>query len=216
MIESQKPWGDGEYAIAHLSDLHFGSKNYKEVWKLTAQHLEAIKPDLLLVTGDLVDTPKKRLYAEVKESLENLRIPYHVCAGNHDRFYHGNQFPPWTKWVARLTLVALVWLVGGLLYSSLAWFWVWFVVMGAVAAAGWKWTVRPLWALTQFSDQFAEVFQGRILIHDEVKLVRVPRQASTAGGRAESGWTVGLFGDDSNAWADASREGTFPTATLCR
>lgn len=93
MIESQKPWGDGEYAIAHLSDLHFGSKNYKEVWKLTAQHLEAIKPDLLLVTGDLVDTPKKRLYAEVKESLENLRIPYHVCAGNHDRFYHGNQFP---------------------------------------------------------------------------------------------------------------------------
>jgi 3',5'-cyclic AMP phosphodiesterase CpdA len=79
-------WGEGEYAIAHLSDLHFGSPNDLEVWGLTVQCLLEIKPDLPLLAGDLVDTPLERLYEQVKSRLDSLRIPYYVCAGNHDRF----------------------------------------------------------------------------------------------------------------------------------
>jgi 3',5'-cyclic AMP phosphodiesterase CpdA len=45
--------------IAHISDLHFGADGYKDVSKSMAEHLRlSVKPDLLLITGDLVDTPR--------------------------------------------------------------------------------------------------------------------------------------------------------------
>jgi Calcineurin-like phosphoesterase len=210
MIGSEKPWGDGEYAIAHLSDLHFGSKNYKDVWKLTAQFLWEIKPDLLLVTGDLVDTPRRKLYEEVREKLDSLHIPYHVCAGNHDRFWHGNQFPTWLKSGVRAVLVVLALGIGWWCWSS-GWSSAWWVVLALLVAAGWGWTELLLWVLTTrilVDDQFADVFKGRILYHDELKMVTVPRHtADFVAGGAESAWTIGLFGDDSNERADASARG---------
>jgi len=88
--------------VAHISDLHFGADGQDETWLALTKHLrEEIRPDLILVTGDIVDTPKNHLYAEAKKSLDQLcqsiqgksqPVKYYVCPGNHDRF------PKGTRW----------------------------------------------------------------------------------------------------------------------
>jgi hypothetical protein len=97
---------DGLVSIAHLSDLHFGADGYKDVSLSLARHLGKEKPDLVLVTGDLVDTPDDKLFDEAYEWLEGLNTVlgwkageprrYLVCAGNHDRHGSGNA-RPWKK-----------------------------------------------------------------------------------------------------------------------
>jgi len=213
MSGSEKAWKEGEYAIAHLSDLHFGSANYSEVWALTAQFLTEVKPELLLITGDLVDTPRKALYEEVKASLDSLRIPYFVCAGNHDRFYMGNQLPPWTRVVAGSGLVLLVMLIGGPLLWYWAWSWGWGSVLLVALVAAWNSRNQVVWLWTRIwvDDHFSEVFQGKILIHEQLKLLKVPEAPSEADGVSDSRWTIGLFGDDSNTSADASARGYLPS-----
>lgn len=86
--------------IAHLSDLHFGSKKQKEQWHILAQYLrDVVKPDLILVTGDVADSASKSLFRKAKALLESLNIPFFMCAGNHDRFRHGiiSSFPFFDK-----------------------------------------------------------------------------------------------------------------------
>ena len=82
---------DDHTLIGHISDLHFGSAHADDVWRSVSKFLvDTVRPNLLLITGDLVDTPKARLYEHAKTALDNLRIPYYVCAGNHDRHLKGN------------------------------------------------------------------------------------------------------------------------------
>jgi 3',5'-cyclic AMP phosphodiesterase CpdA len=86
--------------IAHISDLHFGgSDNQKDTWDALKQHLQhEARPDLVLVTGDVVNTPKTKLYEEARAALDDLcggiagkpEVPYFVCPGNHDRWRYGN------------------------------------------------------------------------------------------------------------------------------
>ena len=91
--------------IAHLSDLHFGMKDVGvgkvrqlEVWRSLSSFLnDKIKPQLILITGDIVDTPDQQLYNLAQDELRKLRIEgsdqdkiYRVCAGNHDRHPWGN------------------------------------------------------------------------------------------------------------------------------
>src|SRR5215470_18779094 len=108
--------------IVHLSDLHFGvadselrlwgrlfgdhakkfkrqqkmaaiSKNEIEIWKSLRDHLnENVKPHLILVTGDVVDTPDYDLYERAHDELNSLvtagdteeeKKRCFVCPGNH-------------------------------------------------------------------------------------------------------------------------------------
>ena len=189
------PRYDGEHAIVHLSDLHFGSPNYQEVWSLTNEFLREIEPDLLLVTGDLVDSPKKKLYEEVKKSLDELRIQYFVCAGNHDRFYRGNQFPAWTQTLIRAgCLLVFALSVGTLLYL---WYigaggWIVPILVGVVlvfAFGGCLFPDRLLWIWTRLKvdDHFSEVFLGRILTHETLQTIKIPQRASESSGPETSG-----------------------------
>jgi len=80
--------------IAQLSDLHVRPRGelYKGVVDSNEQVARAIAhlsrldrgPDLVLVTGDLVDEGHPREYAMVRELLERLDSPYLVIPGNHD------------------------------------------------------------------------------------------------------------------------------------
>jgi len=87
--------------IAHLSDLHFGAPGDDVVWDLLTNHLARTenRPDLVLVTGDLVNTPKDDLFAKAREKIEAFCKPagirYLVCAGNHDRHLWGNTTSGW-------------------------------------------------------------------------------------------------------------------------
>jgi predicted phosphodiesterase len=213
MPGTEKSWNDGEYAIVHLSDLHFGSPNYREVWALTEQALLELAPALLLVTGDLVDTPRHKLYLEAKEALDRLRIPYFVCAGNHDRFYRGNQLPRSTHAIVGSVLVLLGTLIGVPLLWLSAWSWAWTVVLLLALGGCWQSRRRVLWHWTRWrvDDQFAEVFQSKILSHEELKLLTIPMPAPDEENIAEERWTIGLLGDDSNVSADASARGYLPS-----
>jgi len=82
---------EDEIIIAHVSDPHFGSKRQEECWQVISQHIRtAVRPNLLLVTGDLVDWPSRELYKAAKNALDSLGSDYYVCAGNHDRHIKGN------------------------------------------------------------------------------------------------------------------------------
>ncbi|MGF6368015.1 putative phosphodiesterase [Paraburkholderia sp. RAU6.4a] len=77
--------------ILHISDLHFGTKNQQAVWKSLSAHIHDIRPDLIVVTGDIVDSPHKKAYEGARDALDQLRInKWWVCAGNHDRHPFGN------------------------------------------------------------------------------------------------------------------------------
>jgi 3',5'-cyclic AMP phosphodiesterase CpdA len=80
--------------IVHLSDLHFGiSPEQLEIWRSLSRFINnKINPQLLLITGDIVDTVDKNLYRAAREELDRLEAVngYRVCPGNHDRHIHGN------------------------------------------------------------------------------------------------------------------------------
>lgn len=91
------PDTDNTVRIVHLSDLHFDVKNndkeHSQVWKSLKRHISIIKPELILVTGDIVDTPSKENFSKAKNSLDSLGVQYFVCAGNHDRHRKGIATP---------------------------------------------------------------------------------------------------------------------------
>lgn len=80
--------------IAQLSDLHIRPSGtlYKGVVDSNAllyraiDHLHQLDvlPDLVLITGDLVDKGEFDEYEMVAQILESLRIPYLLIPGNHD------------------------------------------------------------------------------------------------------------------------------------
>src|SRR6266436_269971 len=80
--------------IAQISDLHIkppGSLAYGRVD--TARALErcvaalnefAPKPDLVVISGDLADTPTAEEYEHLKRLLAPLKVPFVSIPGNHD------------------------------------------------------------------------------------------------------------------------------------
>ena len=81
--------------IAQITDLHVrprGRPAYRvaETTMLTARALDALaalhpRPDVVLVTGDLVDRGLPEEYAVLRSLLGRLPIPVFVVPGNHDR-----------------------------------------------------------------------------------------------------------------------------------
>jgi Icc protein len=80
--------------IAQLTDTHIklpGKRAYGKVD--TALYLQRAvarlnaqlpRPDLVVITGDLVDVGQPQEYAHLRELLEPLAIPYLLIPGNHD------------------------------------------------------------------------------------------------------------------------------------
>ncbi len=69
--------------LAHISDLHFGRINPQVVDGLL-RDLTIQNPDLLVVSGDLVQRAKPSHFAAAREFLHRLPFPYLVVPGNHD------------------------------------------------------------------------------------------------------------------------------------
>lgn len=69
--------------IAHLSDLHFGRIDPRVVEGLLAD-LWALKPDLIVVSGDLTQRARRRQFAAARPFLDALPTRTLVVPGNHD------------------------------------------------------------------------------------------------------------------------------------
>ncbi|HEY4103070.1 MAG TPA: metallophosphoesterase [Polyangiaceae bacterium] len=74
------------YRVLQLSDLHVGSFDRLSRAKKWAELANAERPDLCVVTGDLV-TSGSAFYADVAAALSELSAPDGVCVamGNHDQ-----------------------------------------------------------------------------------------------------------------------------------
>lgn len=80
--------------IAQISDLHIkapGSLAYGRVDTATAlarcvSALNALSPapDLVVISGDLVDTPREEEYDHLRRLLQPLKLPFAAIPGNHD------------------------------------------------------------------------------------------------------------------------------------
>src|SRR5512136_3015018 len=79
--------------ICQISDLHVttgerlsGVVDTNAMLRACVAHIGALptRPDVLLVTGDLVDRGRPEEYARVRAALAPLGLPTHVIPGNHD------------------------------------------------------------------------------------------------------------------------------------
>ncbi len=86
--------------IAHLSDLHIGSTFHGNWLNKLIDKTNACKPDLILITGDLVDGSPEKIEKDI-EAIKNLQAKYDVCIclGNHE-FYCGAHawIEKWRSW----------------------------------------------------------------------------------------------------------------------
>ena len=83
------PPGIGELRIVQVSDLHYSMYGGQECLKLLVDQLHALKPDVVVVTGDLLDVMGD-LAQPLERALSGIRPPYGKFAvlGNHE-FYMG-------------------------------------------------------------------------------------------------------------------------------
>lgn len=69
--------------LVHLSDIHFGRVDPATVEPLVAA-VSAIKPDVLVVSGDLTMRARTAEFREARAFLDRLPKPQIVVPGNHD------------------------------------------------------------------------------------------------------------------------------------
>jgi 3',5'-cyclic AMP phosphodiesterase CpdA len=78
--------------IAQLSDPHLAPDNVRLFGRLdtagylerAVAHLNALAPDVVLITGDLTNDGDAPVYAALAAMLARLRAPFFVLPGNHD------------------------------------------------------------------------------------------------------------------------------------
>ncbi|MEP7208289.1 MAG: metallophosphoesterase [Casimicrobiaceae bacterium] len=69
--------------IVHVSDLHFGRVDPQVVAGL-ARSVEALRPDVIAVSGDLTQRARPREFLAARAFLETLLPPKVIVPGNHD------------------------------------------------------------------------------------------------------------------------------------
>lgn len=69
--------------IVHISDLHFGTVERKIADAIIAD-INTLKPDLVVVSGDLTQRARKGQFRAAKEFLDKLNSKKIIIPGNHD------------------------------------------------------------------------------------------------------------------------------------
>ncbi|KAF1032838.1 MAG: 3',5'-cyclic adenosine monophosphate phosphodiesterase CpdA [Pseudomonas sp.] len=82
------------FVVAQISDLHlkagqrltYGVVDTLGALRRAVEHLNALlpRPDIVVVSGDLVDFGRADEYAVLRPELERLHMPYYLVPGNHD------------------------------------------------------------------------------------------------------------------------------------
>ena len=78
--------------LLQLSDLHLGvrfSEKFRKLTeKLVCDSITSVKPDIIVLTGDLAWCPETELiYRDFCAMMDDFGIPWCFCFGNHDRDY---------------------------------------------------------------------------------------------------------------------------------
>lgn len=81
--------------FAHISDVHLSDKTVDTSYKVLASSRQLFKDeidqinetdnlDFVIVTGDLVDKPRKPMLEEACDMMNKLKYPWYFAFGNHD------------------------------------------------------------------------------------------------------------------------------------
>ncbi len=88
-LTTQKPLKK-DYKIVMLSDMHLGYHNPRKELARWVDMMNAEKPDLILIAGDIIDGSMRPLLEErMAEEFHRLQAPVYACLGNHE-YYAGN------------------------------------------------------------------------------------------------------------------------------
>lgn len=69
--------------LAHLTDLHFGLER-TELIRPLHEGLQAARPDLVVVSGDLTQRARSWQFRQAMDFLRGLDLPFITIPGNHD------------------------------------------------------------------------------------------------------------------------------------
>lgn len=88
--------------IAQLTDIHIGETLDRRFLKRVVTQVNALQPDIVVVTGDAIDGPLSKLHDEVA-AFGELKAPLGVfyVTGNHE-YYHGA-----AAWIAEMKRLGL-------------------------------------------------------------------------------------------------------------
>ena len=80
------------FKIAHISDIHYGRTVDRDKLKKIVEKINVLKPDIVLLTGDLLDRDTELSDNQIKELTNNLKnidatIDKYAISGNHDYDY---------------------------------------------------------------------------------------------------------------------------------
>ena len=70
--------------IVHCSDLHFGSGFRADLAEELVEHINAARPDLVVVSGDLTMRARSEQFRAARALLLQFQAPLLVIPGNHD------------------------------------------------------------------------------------------------------------------------------------
>ncbi len=137
-----------EVQILHLSDVHAGRGFVTNRWNELLNLLETeLKPRLVIVSGDLVNSPTRNEFKRAKQHIDELRekcawgTEFVVLPGNHDTRIFG------IVSVSRLRLYTAI-ILGLLLLAT----WIWWPTR---VALWWNGPTLPLWPLAVVCDVIA-------------------------------------------------------------
>ncbi len=93
------------FRLALLSDLHIGPVLGEEFLRTVVEKTNSLKPDLIAITGDVVDMPVDKLSDQIA-ILKDLHAPHGVffTTGNHEFFFGAAQ---WIKFIRTLGIRVL-------------------------------------------------------------------------------------------------------------
>lgn len=86
-LEKKDSTQTGEIKIVGISDVHLGYGTGKKQLKKYVEHINSLKPDAILIAGDLIDNSVTPLYEEnMQEELSELKAPLgiYMALGNHE------------------------------------------------------------------------------------------------------------------------------------
>jgi hypothetical protein len=184
-VQENRHLTKGEIAVAHLSDLHFGYgklKHAERAWSLLEEILREVKPSLLLISGDLVDTPRRKYFDQAIQKLQGLDVPYYACLGNHDWHRKGTRLDPRLTFgrVWFRTACTVLWLLTAVAsYHGIGRWALGFVALAATPWVG-PWVICRLWNSVG-TNLFDAGFAKRILGPKPAKLSITPIMATRSG-----------------------------------
>lgn len=103
-IAGLDPSLDG-FRIVQITDVHIGETLGRKFARQVALHVNSLEPDLVAITGDMIDGPVSRLHEDV-QPLGEMRGKHGVfyVTGNHE-YYHGGS--SWEAEARRLGFTVL-------------------------------------------------------------------------------------------------------------